>query len=147
MGCGMSETGVGVFIGVGDEIWNFLEFFSNFLELQRIHQRLVDVDESQRATSASRCRRHYRPRYRSPCHRAAPLPPASRRQRGRERGDTARYRPATDPSPGTLDSPRSRPAPVDRGAVSPPVITSLRRHVLKPCPSQTVMFLHASMTV
>ena len=49
----------GVFIGVGDENWDFLEFFSNFLELQRIVQRLRDVDESQLATSASRC--HYRP--------------------------------------------------------------------------------------
>ena len=78
MGCGMSEPGVGVFIGVGDEIWNFLEFFLNFLELQRIHQRLADVDESDRATSASRYPLPLAPALAPTRQRTASLSPPSR---------------------------------------------------------------------
>jgi hypothetical protein len=35
MGCGRSENRVGYLWRVGDEIWDFLQFFSNFLELKR----------------------------------------------------------------------------------------------------------------
>ena len=90
----MSETGMGVFIGVGDEIWNFLEFLSNFLELQRIPQRLIDVDESQRATSASRCAAAIAPL--PPRHAIAPPPlsPACRPATAANAGESGAIAPA-----------------------------------------------------
>ena len=50
----MSETVGGIYRGVGDQISNFLEFFSIFLEVQRLSQRLYEMDQSDGATSADR---------------------------------------------------------------------------------------------
>ena len=76
---------MGVFIGVGDEILGFFDIFFEFFEAPTATQRLPDVDQSEVATSDSRC---YRPAPAlspalSPAiarrrQRAAPLSPPSR---------------------------------------------------------------------
>jgi hypothetical protein len=106
-----------------DEIWNFLQKNSNFFELQRIPQRLADVDESDRATTASRypLSSRSRPALAPPLARSRPasasppsrlLSPPSRplppRQRGRQPGGIARSRRATEPAPAAALSPPSR---------------------------------------
>jgi hypothetical protein len=68
----------------------------------------------------------------SPAHADASVPPRSRRltpprarQRGRERDDSARSRPARSIPPSLSHSPASRLRRADRGAVRPPIGTSL----------------------
>jgi hypothetical protein len=62
------------------KFWGFLAFFSKFLNQQRLPQRLADVDESDRATSASRYPSRLAPAPLSPRSRppSRPLPPRQR---------------------------------------------------------------------